>query len=260
MTHFIKPEFLVSLYLILNNKEEVTLKDLGDYAGKLNKELKERKIEAVFLISDKYIDEMLSDYNYFEYNDNYEDEVTQSCIPWIKRKVSNELLSEQFIAYLSNDVLKVATDLNDAKEAIMSTEEKMKVMKAYTEGKLIQSKAVIGEHWCDDTKPTWDWNHFEYRIKLESITYRSYKNSEEMFEDIKKRLDENYGGMQHPVFSGMWLRQKVHAIEEMIAGTDSSDSEKPEFLLLIGDHWSSLEYAFENYTYLDGTPFGIKVE
>lgn len=39
MTHFIKPEYLVSLYLILNNKEEVSLKDLGNYAGKLNKEL-----------------------------------------------------------------------------------------------------------------------------------------------------------------------------------------------------------------------------
>lgn len=49
MMNFIKPEYLISLYLILNEREEVLLKDLGDYAETLNKALKEQKIEAVFL-------------------------------------------------------------------------------------------------------------------------------------------------------------------------------------------------------------------
>lgn len=74
MMNFIKPEYLISLYLILNKQEEVSLKDLGNYGEKLNKELKEQMIEALFLYSDKYIDEMLSDYkDYFEYNGLYED-------------------------------------------------------------------------------------------------------------------------------------------------------------------------------------------
>lgn len=42
MMNFIKPEYLISLYLILNKQEEVSLKDLGNYGEKLNKELKEQ--------------------------------------------------------------------------------------------------------------------------------------------------------------------------------------------------------------------------
>lgn len=140
----------------------------------------------------------------------------------------------------------------------MTIEEQIKVMEAYTEGKTIQSKAVIGEHWCDDTKPTWDWYHFEYRIKPEP-TYRPYKNLEEMYEDIKKRLDENYGGMQHPVFSGMWLKQKDYDMMTQITGT-LNDSSLDHQEILLGQVWIRLEKAFNDYTFLDGTPFGIKVE
>lgn len=52
----------------------------------------------------------------------------------------------------------------------MSTEEKIEIMQACAEGKQIQSKAVLGEHWCDDSNPSWDWNHFEYRVKQEPVT------------------------------------------------------------------------------------------
>lgn len=248
MTHFIKPEYLVSLYLILNDKEEVTLRELGDYVGKLNEELRERKIEAVFLFSDKYVGEMLSVYkDYFAYNGIYEDGATHYCTYWVKRKVSNEVLSEKFTAYLSNDVLKVASDLNE-KESIMSTEEKMEVMKAYTEGKSIQSKAVIGEHWCDDIKPTWDWNHFEYRIKPES-KYRPYKDVNEMLDDINKCLET----IQHPVLGGIWLNHTNRGLMIPINGIDKSDNK-----ILLGDNWYRFNEAFLNYAYLNGKPFGIK--
>ena len=252
MIHFIKPEYLISLYLILNEREEVTLKDLGDYAETLNKALKEQKIEAVFLYSNKYVDEMLSDYNYFEYNGiyEYEDEANHYCTQWIKRKVSNELLSEQFIAYLSNDVLKVACDLNDAKDVIMSTEEKLKVMKAYTEGKSIQSKAVIGEHWCDDTKPTWDWNHFEYRIKPES-KYRPYKSQEELLTDFwVKNENEKIAS----IFGGLWLKDKETGVEYLVNALNGVGS----LDIKLSETWFTYEQAFEKFVYLNDTPFGIK--
>lgn len=250
MTHFIKPEYLVSLYLILNDKEEVTLRELGDYVGKLNDELRERKIEAVFLFSDKYVGEMLSVYkDYFAYNGTYEDGATHYCTYWVKRKVSNEVLSEKFTAYLSNDVLKVASDLNE-KESIMSTEEKMEVMKAYTEGKLIQSKAVIGEHWCDDTKPTWDWNHFEYRIKPES-KYRPYKSQEELLTDFcVKNENEKIAS----IFGGLWLKDKETGAEYLVNALNGVGS----FDIKLSETWFTYEQAFEKFVYLNDTPFGIK--
>lgn len=252
MIHFIKPEYLISLYLILNEREEVLLKDLDNYAGKLNIELRERKIEAVFLFSAGYVDETLYEYkDYFEYNGIYEDEVTHCCTPWIKRKVSNEVLSEKFTAYLSNDVLKVVCDLRQKERYMSSTEKMIEVMKAYTEGKPIQSKTVTGEHWCDIPEPTWDWKLFEYRVKpeKEEPVYRQYENTNEMIKDINERRV----AIQHPVFPGVWLKRKDYEVEEMIVGIDNVASE-----ILLGKHWNSLKNVFEHFTYFDGTPFGIK--
>lgn len=243
MTHFIKPEYLVSLYLILNEQEIVTLKDLGDYAQTLNRELIERKIEAVFLFSDKYIEEMLNLYKDCFISGTY------TIYDAVKRIVPNEVLSEKFTAYLSNDVLKVACDLNDAKDAIMSTEEKIKIMQAYTEGKEIQSKAVIGEQWCDDTKPTWDWNHFEYRIKPEP-TYRPYKNLEEFKQDIVRK----YGGASFENIletRNIWLKSKC---KECIGRIDKLTTDN----VFVDGSDKSWLCVFNYYSYLDGTPFGIK--
>lgn len=246
MTHFIKPEYLVSLYLILYKTDIVTLKDLGDYAGKLNRELIDRKIEAVFLFSDKYIEEMLNHYKDCFISGTY------TIYDAVKRIVPNEVLSEQFISYLSNDVAKVACDLQE-KEMIMTTEEKIEVMKAFTEGKQIQFLSHETNQWEDVRQyPLWDWPHYEYRVKPEP-TYRPYKDVNEMLDDLTKRLDENYGGIQHPVFSGMWLKRNDCEVEEMIAGTNQSNS-----YVLIGTKWISLETIFHQYNYLDGTRFGIK--
>lgn len=246
MTHFIKPEYLVSLYLILNEREIVTLKELGDYAGKLNEELRERKIEAVFLFSNKYVEEMLNLYKDYFISGTY------TIYDAVKRIVPNEVLSEQFIAYLSNDVLKVVCDLRQ-KEKYMTTEEKIEVMKAYIEGKPVQCKALKYDIciWMDDTNPSWDWNNYLYRVKSE-LTYRQYENTKEMLEDINERRV----AIQHPVFPGVWLKNKEYDIVVAIAGLDNLDSDKPEILL--GENWTTLTTAFNNFTYLDGSPFGMK--
>lgn len=248
MTHFIKPEYLVSLYLILYDKSIVTLKELANYCGKLNGELKERNIEAVFLFSDKYFDEMLEEYGDYFLNGTY------LIYDAIKRIVPNEVLSEKFTSYLSNDVLKVAMDISDKDNRRMITEEKIEVMKSYTEGKTVQSKAVIGDKWQDDSNPCWDWNHFEYRIKPE-LEYRPYESNVELFNDyfVKKGKEE----IEH-IFGGLWLKNKENGVEYLVnalnvnGDVDSCD-------IMIGDFWCTFERAFEKFVYLNDTPFGKKV-
>lgn len=135
----------------------------------------------------------------------------------------------------------------------MTTEEKIEVMKAYTEGKQIQFYVFnTDKTWKDiSVEPEWDWNGCIYRIKPES-TYRQYKSIEEMIKDINERRV----AIQNPPFSGIWLKNKEYDIVVLITGMDNLDSDKPEILL--GENWVTLTTAFNNYTYLDGTPFGIK--
>lgn len=251
MINWIKPEHLVSLYLILNDKEEVSSYSLGNYAETLNKALRERKIDAIFLYSDKYVDEMLSDYkDYFEYNGLYEDAVTNYCTPWIKRKVSNEVLSELFTAYLSNDVLKVASDLKE-KEKGMTTEEMIEVMKAYTEGKHVEYRGTKNDPWREAI-PRWDWNNFEYRIKpeKEEPKYRPYKDLEEFKKDIVRK----YGGSTFENIietRNIWLKDKYTEYMGQIARLDNEH-------ICVDCNYYAWRTLFDNYTYLDGTPFGVK--
>lgn len=106
----------------------------------------------------------------------------------------------------------------------------------------------MGELWCDDANPTWDWYHMEFRIKKEH-TYRPYKDVNEMLEDITKR----HVNIQNAVFDGIWLKRTDCEVAEMITGMDHGNS-----YVLIGTNWLSLGSVFFQYTYLDGTPFGIK--
>lgn len=137
----------------------------------------------------------------------------------------------------------------------MTTEEKIKVMQAYLEGKQIQCKAVKYDIciWLDDNNPSWDWNNCEYRIKSEP-TYRPYKDIEEMLEDFKKRAKglQLAEGIQQPVFSNLWLNHKNCGLMLPIAGIDKSDEK-----ILLGDNWTILKIVFDDWTYLDGSPFGI---
>lgn len=132
----------------------------------------------------------------------------------------------------------------------MTTEEMIKVMKAFTEGKTIQCKENGRDAWYD-CSPAWDWANYEYRIKPE-LTYRPYHSDEEMLDDIKKRAE----GIQHPVFSNIWLKTKNTNSKSMIIGYNATG------INLYNSSKASASFswysAFYNFTYLDGTPFGIK--
>lgn len=132
----------------------------------------------------------------------------------------------------------------------MTTEEMIEVMKAYTEGKHIEFRATKNDHW-HEAVPRWDWNNYEYRVKPEKKepTYRPYKDVNEMLEDINKRRV----AIQHLVLGGFWLNHKNRGLMMPINGIDKSDNK-----ILLGDNWYRFNEALLNYTYLDGTPFGVQ--
>ena len=126
-------------------------------------------------------------------------------------------------------------------------------MKAYTEGKTIQSKTVNGELWCDNTEPTWDWKIFEYRVKPEP-TYRPYESTDELFKDyfVKKQKEEI-----ERIFGGLWLKKKETGVEYLVNGLNVNGNVDYNDIM-IGDSWFTYEQAFEKFVYLNDTPFGIK--
>lgn len=135
----------------------------------------------------------------------------------------------------------------------MKTQEKIKVMQAYVEGKKIQRRVIGRKEWFDwnvNSEPGWNWGDVEYRIKQE-VTYRPYKNTEEMIADFKKRFN-----VEVPLYAmpTIWVGLK-------------GDS---DFAMLITEFgyssvWCSviqegipLWKLFEDYVYLDGSPCGMK--
>lgn len=127
----------------------------------------------------------------------------------------------------------------------MTTQEKIEVMKAYAEGKKIQSYDLEKKEWIDCHNPTWNWLGFDYRIKPE-LTYRPYKNSDEMVEDFKRRAEIATNEMFLPM---IYIKSKNNGCRILLNtfGAVSVDG------ILFCD-------LLDKYTYLDGSPCGIKEE
>lgn len=130
----------------------------------------------------------------------------------------------------------------------MTTQEKIEVMKAYAEGRKIQYRNKDGEFWMDwpySIEPSWDWFHQDYRIKPEN-KYRPYKDTDEMIEDFKRRAEIATSEMSLPL---IWVKSKADGYRYLLSdfGTASVDA--------VG--FSDL---FDDYTYLDGSPCGMREE
>ena len=119
----------------------------------------------------------------------------------------------------------------------MNREEAKKllpIIQAYIEGKKIQVKLktnskALTENWVDVTNPDWDKARC-YRIKPES-EYRPFKDSEECWNEMQK----------HQPFG--WTKLKGEIEYSFIA--DVNDN-------------INYTNAIRDYTFADGTPFGIK--
>lgn len=123
------------------------------------------------------------------------------------------------------------------------------ILQAFAEGKVIECRtkpsAVEGtdipNDWTEMTEIEF-WNNTEYRIKSEP-KYRPFKDAEECWQEMLK----------HQPFG--WVKLKYTGSGYyMIKGIASQ--------VVIGLNETPFNYkrVFEEYTFVDGLPFGVKVK
>lgn len=124
--------------------------------------------------------------------------------------------------------------------------ELLSIIKAFSEGKVIQSRHIKGgaSLWYDVETPNFDNNDFDYRIKPEP-KYRSFANAEECLQEMLK----------HQQFG--WIKAKegvyfnIIYVDDYYAGFADKDGSA---ILLASKN------SYQDNTFIDGTPFGVKVE
>lgn len=133
-------------------------------------------------------------------------------------------------------------DRNEAKEF-------HPIMQAFAEGKVIECRnkpdSIKGlglpNDWTN-VKDLFFMRDLEYRIKSE-FKYRPFANAEECWQEMLK----------HQPFG--WIKGKEDEYHTFITTVDNND----EMSLSGNSGWSFLG-IMNNYTFADGTPFGMKEE
>lgn len=133
-------------------------------------------------------------------------------------------------------------DRNQAKEFFP-------IMQAFAEGRVIECRTKPSAVEGTDVPNDWTemkeiefWKNTEYRIKPEP-TYRPFKDAEECWNEMQKH---------QPIG---WVKLKdTESGYYMLKGIASQ--------VVIGFNENPFSYkkVFEDYTFADGTPFGVKIE
>ena len=120
-------------------------------------------------------------------------------------------------------------------------------MQAYADGKTIQF--LNGDKWVDVYETDFNESAYKYRIKPEP-KYRPFKTQGECLHEMQKHLpfgclkskkDGSYRYICEVYWSEVFLRVEIiFSISESIS--------------------HSSDFVYEEYTFSDGTPFGIKEE
>ena len=127
--------------------------------------------------------------------------------------------------------------------------ELLPIMQAFADGKPIQFR-TNNRPWVDLLDNDLNTNTlFEYRIKPEQ-KYRPFKNLEECWGEI---LNHGWYG---------WVKSKDDNDRRHISSIQKDDEDNAWFIIVSfgGIEGFSSEQMFENFEFLDGTPFGIKEE
>lgn len=119
------------------------------------------------------------------------------------------------------------------------TKKRIKVMQAFVDGKDVE--VLNTDKWELVSNPSWS-PATKYRIKPES-SYRPFDNAKECIEEMKKH--EPFG----------WVKDKPGFGDKCSAITEVSISS-----IRRGVTWFCTNEMFQYVTFLDGSPFGVKVE
>ena len=122
------------------------------------------------------------------------------------------------------------------------------ILQAFAEGKVIEFKTKPGtistsipNEWTEMEEIRF-WSNVEYRIKPEP-KYRPFKDAEECWQEMLK----------HQPFG--WIKGKEDEYHTFITTVDNNDD-----MSLSGNSGWSFIGIMNNYTFADGTPFGMKLE
>lgn len=121
------------------------------------------------------------------------------------------------------------------------------ILQAFAEGKVIETRTdpnVVGKGLEDmndwtEMNEIEHWNNIQYRVKPEP-TYRPFANAEECWEEMLKH--EPFG----------WVKTKDKGIRLCMSGLNQKSA-----FTQVGHKYDE---AFDEFTFADGTPFGVKVE
>ena len=125
----------------------------------------------------------------------------------------------------------------ETKKQIAKAQDRIALMQAYVDGKQIQYFNRLEGKWEDTTDPRWSQGS-SYRIKPEP-NYRPFKNAEECWQEMQK----------HRPFG--WIKDKEDGHYSMVAMVDDA------VIRISGNKDWFIDEITNNYTFADGTPFGI---
>lgn len=119
--------------------------------------------------------------------------------------------------------------------------ELLPIIQAFVEGKTIEFRERGCTLWTESVSPIFNFAIFEYRIKP-SLKYRPFKDAEECWQEMQK----------HQPFG--WLKHKTDNVYSFISKID-----KDCCYFAVNVYWG-FDTLFKTKTFIDGAPFGIKVE
>lgn len=125
--------------------------------------------------------------------------------------------------------------------------EILPIIEAFSKGKTVERFNPCNGEWDELKDPSFDLDNSCYRIKPEPKC-RPFKNNEEC---LKEMLKHNPFG---------WIKTKTRTVYHSVGKISKSRDGQPVIILATKEENSlSLSEVFNNYTFVDGTPFGINL-